>query len=169
MPVLRRASIARLSSSNVQNIAKSAWALALLDDGSQEAMDALNRFAIAASAVVGQMTPQQLATTCYGFALHGIHCSDFLDGVAIVVVKTCSAWAAQDKWMDLPAIAWAFAKLGIVNKNMMQALVVALEGNVPGMKDWAVCVVAPDFAGGPSCFLHVVHSLSWLICRCDLS
>ena len=73
MPALRRASIARLSSANEQNIANSAWALALLDDGSQEALDALNRFAIAATAAVGQMKPQELANTCYGFALSVAH------------------------------------------------------------------------------------------------
>ena len=146
MPALRRASIARLRSSNEQNIANSAWALALLDDGSPEATDALNRFAIAATAVVGQMTPQELANTCYGLALRGIHCVDFLEDVATAVAKTSSAWTAEDKMMDLPAIAWAFAKLGFVNKDMMQAVVVALEGKVPGMKAWDVCVVVPDLA-----------------------
>ena len=144
MPALRRASIARLSSANVQNIANSAWALALLDDGSQEATDALNRFAIAATAVVGQMKPQELANTCYGFALRGISCSDFLDGVA---TRSSSSWTAEDKRMHLPAILWAFAKLGIVNKDVMQAVVVALEGSVPGMKEWDLCVVGPVLAG----------------------
>ena len=147
MQSLRRASTARLSSTNEQNIANSARALALLDDGSQEALDALNRFAIAATAVVGQMTPQQLANMCYGFALRGICCSDFLDGVATAVATTSSAWTAESKSMDLPAIVRAFAKLGVVNKDMMQAVAVALEGSVPGMKEWDLCVVVPDWAG----------------------
>ena len=147
MPALRRAAIARLSSANVQNIANSAWALALLDDGSQEALDALSKMAQAAAAVAPQMTPQELANTCYGLALRLIHCSDFFDGVATAVAKTSSAWTAEEKRMNLPAITWAFAKLVIVNKNLMQAVVVALEGSVAGMKEWAICVVVPDFAG----------------------
>ena len=58
--------------------------------------------------------------------------------------------------MDLPAIAWAVAKLGIVNKDMMQAVVVALEGSVPGMKEWDLCIVVPDLAGpaDPAVFLQ---------------
>ena len=99
IPALRRASIARLNNSNEQNIANSAWALALLDDWSQEATDALNKFTIAATAVVGQMTPQQLANTCYGLAVRGILCFDYLDGVATAVAKNNSAWTTEDKWM----------------------------------------------------------------------
>ena len=49
--------------------------------------------------------------------------------------------------MNLPAIARAFAKLGIVDKRMIQAVVVALQGSVPGMKEWNICVVVPDLAG----------------------
>ena len=49
--------------------------------------------------------------------------------------------------MDLPAIAWAFAKLGLVNKDMMQAVAVALEGSIAGLKEWGLCVVVPDLAG----------------------
>ena len=147
MPALRRASIARLSSANKQNIANSAWALALLDDGSQEATEALNKFTTAATAVVGQMTPQQLANICHGFALRGIHCFDFLDGGETTLAKTSSAWTAVEKRMSLPVIAWAFAKLGIVNKDTMQAVVVALEGSIARMKEWRdVCVVVPDLA-----------------------
>ena len=118
----------------------------MLDDGSHEGTDAFNRFAITATAVVDQMTPQQLANTCYGLALRGIRCIDFLEGVATAVAKTSAAWTAEKKRMNLPAIAGAFAKLGIVDKTMMQAVVVALEGSVPGMKAWDVCVVVPDFA-----------------------
>ena len=57
------------------------------------------------------------------------------------------AGATPRKWMDLPSIAWAFAKLRVVNNDMMQAVVVALEGSVPGMKEWDLCVVVPDLAG----------------------
>ena len=106
MPALRRASIARLSSANKQNIANSAWALALLDDGSQEALDALSKMAQAAASAAPQMTPQGLANTCYGLALRGISCFGFLDGVAMTVVNTSSAWTVESKRMDLPSIAW---------------------------------------------------------------
>ena len=158
MPALQRASIARLSSSNKQDIANSAWALALLGDGSQEATDALNRFATAATAVVGQMTPQELANTCYGLALRGITCSDFLDGVATAVAKTSSAWTAENKRMALPVIAWALPKLGVVDKNLMQAVVVALEGSVAGMKEWAICVVVPDWQGSSCCMFGTLSA-----------
>ena len=34
-----------------------------------------------------------------------------------------------------------------VNKDMMQAVVVALGGSVAGMMEWNLCVVGPDLAG----------------------
>ena len=101
----------------------------------------------AAAAVAPQMTPQELANTCYGLSLRGISCSDFLDGVVSVVAKSSSAWTAVEKRMDLPVIAWAFAKLGIVSKDMMQAVAVALAGSVPGLKEWGLCVVVLDLSG----------------------
>ena len=53
----------------------------------------------------------------------------------------------QEDGLAIHRMAWAFAKLGVVNKDMMQAVVAALEGSVAGMKEWAVCVCVPDFAG----------------------
>ena len=144
IPHLRQAAVAKLHKATPQEVANSVWALAWLDPSPQEASDALKRLSVVATSLEDKMTAQQLANTCLGFALRSVSCPAFLDSVARSVIAHVHSWPSSARSKDLPEMLWAFAKLGVVNKQLMLVASSALEGILSDVTAWCLCVVVSD-------------------------
>ena len=141
---MRQAAVAKLHKGAPQEVANSVWALALLDPSPQEASDALKRLSVVATSLADKMTAQQLANTCLGFALRSVSCPAFLDSVARSVIAHVHSWPSSARSKDLPETLWAFAKLGVVNKQLIRVVSSAFQGVLSDMTVWRLCVVVSD-------------------------
>ena len=144
MPHLRQAAVAKLHTGAPQEVANSVWALALLDPSQQEASETLERLSVVATSLADRMTAQGLANTCFGFALRSVACPAFLDAAARSVIAQVHTWPSSARTMGLPEIVWAFAKLGIVNKQLLTVADRAFQGILSDMSVWRLCVVVSD-------------------------
>lgn len=141
VPILRSRAVRTLKAANQQDVANSVWALALLD-GSDEGTGALEAFVPIAAQLSWQMKPQELANTCFGFALRGVQCIRFLDDLADNVLASLKGWSVAERRMSLPVIAWTYAKLAVEDPPLFQSIAIGLQGQLEDLTDWSLCALA---------------------------
>lgn len=109
------------------------------------ATNAAPRVANLALRKIREMTPQQIANSCWGLALCQAAPKDFLGEVAQELSREAFKWPRRSRAFDLPQIALAYAKLRQPNVDLLRSVARTCETMLLDVKDWGICALAWTF------------------------